>query len=96
MLVMVQQEVGERLAADVGDQAYGAVSVKVAYWATARVVGVVPPTVFLPQPNVDSACVEIVRRPAPAPTRHVSGCSSSCGPASDSAARCSGGRWRRW
>ena len=66
MLVMVQKEVGERLAARVGDDAYGAVSVKVAYWAEAKVVGVVPPTVFLPRPNVDSALVEIVRRPAPA------------------------------
>ena len=66
MLVMVQKEVGERLAATVGDDAYGAVSVKVAYWATAKVVGLVPPTVFLPKPNVDSALVAIARRPAPA------------------------------
>lgn len=64
MLVMVQREVGERLAAGVGDDAYGAVSVKVAYWATARVVGRVPPTVFVPQPRVESALVSIVRRPA--------------------------------
>jgi 16S rRNA (adenine1518-N6/adenine1519-N6)-dimethyltransferase len=66
MLVMVQREVGERLAAHVGDEQYGAVSVKVAHWAEAKVVGRVPPTVFLPQPNVDSALVSIVRRPAPA------------------------------
>ena len=63
MLVMVQREVGERLAAGVGDEAYGAVSVKVAYWATAKVVGRVPPTVFVPQPRVDSALVSITRRP---------------------------------
>lgn len=63
MLVMVQKEVGDRLAARVGDDAYGAVSVKVAYWAEARVVGLVPPTVFLPQPNVDSGLVRIDRRP---------------------------------
>ena len=42
MLVMVQREVGERLAAGPGSKAYGAVSVKVAYHATARVVGRVP------------------------------------------------------
>ena len=66
LLVMVQKEVGERLAAGPGDEAYGAVSVKVAYWATAKVVGRVPPTVFVPQPNVDSALVAISRRPAPA------------------------------
>jgi 16S rRNA (adenine1518-N6/adenine1519-N6)-dimethyltransferase len=62
MLVMVQREVGERLAAGVGDEAYGAVSVKVAYWASAKVVGRVPPTVFVPQPRVESALVSIVRR----------------------------------
>jgi len=66
MLVMVQREVGERLAARPGDDAYGAVSVKVAYWARASVVGRVPPTVFVPQPRVESALVEIVRRPEPA------------------------------
>jgi 16S rRNA (adenine1518-N6/adenine1519-N6)-dimethyltransferase len=66
MLVMVQREVGERLAARPGDDAYGAVSVKVAYWATASVLGRVPPTVFLPAPNVESALVRIERRPSPA------------------------------
>ena len=66
MLVMVQYEVGERLAAGVGDPGYGAVSVKVAYWATARLAGHVPPTVFWPQPAVDSALVLIERRATPA------------------------------
>jgi 16S rRNA (adenine1518-N6/adenine1519-N6)-dimethyltransferase len=66
MLVMVQKEVGERLAASPRTKAYGGVSVKVAYWGTARVVGLVPPTVFLPQPKVDSALVSIVRHAAPA------------------------------
>ena len=66
MLVMVQREVGERLAAGPGDEAYGAVSVKIAYWATARVVGRVPPTVFHPVPKVESALVRIERRPQPA------------------------------
>lgn len=61
MLVMVQREVGERLAADVGDEAYGAVSVKVRYWARSAVVGLVPPTVFVPRPKVDSALVRIER-----------------------------------
>jgi 16S rRNA (adenine1518-N6/adenine1519-N6)-dimethyltransferase len=66
MLVMVQREVGERLAAGVGDGAYGAVSVRVGYWATASVVGRVPPTVFVPEPRVESALVEIRRLPTPA------------------------------
>jgi 16S rRNA (adenine1518-N6/adenine1519-N6)-dimethyltransferase len=65
MLVMVQLEVAERLTANVGDPAYGAVSVKVAYWAEADLVGRVPATVFYPKPKVDSALVSIRRRPAP-------------------------------
>jgi 16S rRNA (adenine1518-N6/adenine1519-N6)-dimethyltransferase len=65
MLVMVQHEVGERLAAGPGSRAYGIPSVKAAYDATAEVVGRVPPTVFVPQPRVDSALVSIVRRPSP-------------------------------
>jgi len=66
MLVMVQAEVGERLAASPGDAGYGAVSVIVSYWAAAEVVGRVPPTVFLPRPKVDSALVSIARRATPA------------------------------
>lgn len=65
ILVMVQREVGERLAASPGSRAYGAVSVKLAYFATARVVGAVPPTVFVPKPKVESVLVELVRRDTP-------------------------------
>jgi 16S rRNA (adenine1518-N6/adenine1519-N6)-dimethyltransferase len=63
MVVMVQREVGERLAAGVGDEAYGAVSVKVASWGSARVLGRVPASVFWPEPSVESALVEIRRDP---------------------------------
>lgn len=66
MVVMVQREVAERLAAGPGSDAYGAVSVKVGYWATAAVVGRVPASVFFPAPNVESALVDIRRRPEPA------------------------------
>lgn len=66
MLVMVQREAGERLAAVPGSAAYGAVSVKVAYRARAKVVGRVPPTVFVPQPKVESVLVSVARRPSPA------------------------------
>jgi 16S rRNA (adenine1518-N6/adenine1519-N6)-dimethyltransferase len=61
MLVMVQQEAGDRLAAAPGDDAYGGVSAKVAYWASAETVGRVPATVFLPPPNVESVLVRIER-----------------------------------
>jgi 16S rRNA (adenine1518-N6/adenine1519-N6)-dimethyltransferase len=63
MVVMVQREVGERLAAGVGDEAYGALSVKVASWGSARVLGRVPASVFWPEPSVESALVEIRRDP---------------------------------
>jgi 16S rRNA (adenine1518-N6/adenine1519-N6)-dimethyltransferase len=66
MLVMVQREVAERLTAAPRTPAYGAVSVKVAFWATARIVGLVPAAVFVPRPNVESALVEITRRQPPA------------------------------
>jgi 16S rRNA (adenine1518-N6/adenine1519-N6)-dimethyltransferase len=66
MLVMVQREVGERLAAGPGSGAYGAVSVKVAYWATAEVVGRVPASVFVPRPAVESVLVRVRRRDRPA------------------------------
>jgi 16S rRNA (adenine1518-N6/adenine1519-N6)-dimethyltransferase len=65
MLVMVQREVGERLAARPGDKAYGIPSVKVAYRAEAELVGRVPPTVFIPPPRVESALVRLRRLPAP-------------------------------
>lgn len=65
MLVMVQREVGDRLAAGPGTKDYGSVSVRVGYYAAARRVGLVPPTVFLPPPKVDSALVELVRHPRP-------------------------------
>jgi 16S rRNA (adenine1518-N6/adenine1519-N6)-dimethyltransferase len=64
-LVMVQREVADRLVAHPGSAAYGTVSVKVAYYAHARIVGAVPRTVFVPAPKVDSALVELVRRDAP-------------------------------
>lgn len=72
-LVMIQREVAERLTADVTSSAYGAISIKVAYWADARIVGQVPASVFIPRPRVDSSLVRIARHridpdwPAPEP-----------------------------
>lgn len=66
LLVMVQREVGERLAAGPGGREYGAVSVRVSYFATARVAGRVSAEVFVPRPNVESVLVAIERRREPA------------------------------
>jgi 16S rRNA (adenine1518-N6/adenine1519-N6)-dimethyltransferase len=64
-LVMVQREVADRLVAPPGSSAYGAPSVRIAYDADARIIGMVPRTVFVPVPKVDSALVELIRRDAP-------------------------------
>lgn len=66
MQVMVQREVGERLAAVPPSPAVGGVSIRLAYFAEARIVMRVPARVFLPKPNVDSVLIEIVRRDHPA------------------------------
>jgi 16S rRNA (adenine1518-N6/adenine1519-N6)-dimethyltransferase len=66
-VVMVQREVGERLAAGPGGPAYGAVSLKVAYRSTVRVVRRVGPSVFWPEPRVDSVVLRLDRRPPPVP-----------------------------
>lgn len=64
-LVMVQLEVGERLVAPPGDPSYGAVSVRVAYHADARLLRRVPADVFWPRPRVDSVLVTLTRREPP-------------------------------
>jgi 16S rRNA (adenine1518-N6/adenine1519-N6)-dimethyltransferase len=66
LLVMVQREVGERMAAAAGDDAYGAVSVRIAYFARAELVGRVPASVFVPRPRVESVLVRLDRRSEPA------------------------------
>jgi 16S rRNA (adenine1518-N6/adenine1519-N6)-dimethyltransferase len=62
-VVMVQREVGERLVARPGEEAYGAVSVRVGYGADARVLRKVPADVFWPRPKVDSVLVRLDPRP---------------------------------
>jgi len=64
-LVMVQKEVADRLTARPGSKIYGVPSVKLAWFATARSVGRVPPRVFWPVPNVDSGLVAFTRREPP-------------------------------
>ncbi len=64
-VVMVQREAGERLAAQAGEERYGAVSVRVAYAATARLIRAVPATVFWPRPTVESVVVRLDRLAEP-------------------------------
>ncbi len=68
LVVMVQREVGDRLAAGPGEPAFGAVSLKAAYRANVRVLRRVPPTVFWPEPGVESVLLSLDRRPPPVAT----------------------------
>nr|WP_163511455.1 16S rRNA (adenine(1518)-N(6)/adenine(1519)-N(6))-dimethyltransferase RsmA [Fodinicola acaciae] len=65
VLVMVQAEVADRLAAAPGSRTYGVPSVKAAWYGSVRRAGAVPRAVFWPVPNVDSGLVAITRRPPP-------------------------------
>ena len=66
VLVMVQAEVADRLAAPPGSRTYGVPSAKVAWYASARRTSTIARTVFWPVPNVDSALVALERRDPPA------------------------------
>jgi 16S rRNA (adenine1518-N6/adenine1519-N6)-dimethyltransferase len=68
-LVMVQREVADRLVAGPGSKVYGVPSVKLAWYATARLAGRVPASVFWPVPNVESGLVAFDRHDPPAPAR---------------------------
>ena len=62
MLVMLQKEVGLRLCAGAGSRTYGISTLKLSYFADAKIVGKISREVFFPKPNVDSVLVEIKRR----------------------------------
>ncbi|MCP4308464.1 MAG: 16S rRNA (adenine(1518)-N(6)/adenine(1519)-N(6))-dimethyltransferase RsmA [bacterium] len=65
LIVMVQREVADRLVATPGTKAYGVPSIVAALHADTRLAFTVPPGVFFPVPEVESAVVELVRREAP-------------------------------
>lgn len=68
VLVMVQTEVAERLAAPPGSRTYGIPSAKAAWYASARGAGSIGRAVFWPVPRVDSSLVALERREPPATT----------------------------
>ena len=65
-VVMMQKEVADRISAQPNTKAYGSLSIAVQYYMTAKVAFIVPQTVFVPAPNVDSAILKMVRRDQPA------------------------------
>ncbi|WP_213359595.1 16S rRNA (adenine(1518)-N(6)/adenine(1519)-N(6))-dimethyltransferase RsmA [Enterococcus gallinarum] len=66
MVVMMQKEVADRISAVPGTKAYGSLSIAVQYYMEAELAFIVPKTVFVPQPNVDSAILKLTRRATPA------------------------------
>ncbi|WP_027415759.1 16S rRNA (adenine(1518)-N(6)/adenine(1519)-N(6))-dimethyltransferase RsmA [Aneurinibacillus terranovensis] len=66
IVVMIQKEVAERIAANPGSKAYGALTVLAQFYAEADIVTIVPRSVFIPQPNVDSAVLRLRIRQTPA------------------------------
>ncbi len=68
ILVMVQLEVAQRLAARPGSKVYGVPSVKAAWYADVSLAGRIGRNVFWPAPNVDSGLVQMIARPAPQTT----------------------------
>ncbi|WP_068675848.1 16S rRNA (adenine(1518)-N(6)/adenine(1519)-N(6))-dimethyltransferase RsmA [Oceanobacillus sp. Castelsardo] len=63
--VMIQKEVAERMAAKPNTKSYGSLTIALQYYTSAEVVMIVPKTVFMPQPNVDSAILKLEMREKP-------------------------------
>jgi 16S rRNA (adenine1518-N6/adenine1519-N6)-dimethyltransferase len=66
IVCMLQKEVADRISARPGTKEYGSLSIAVQYYTEAETVMIVPKTVFVPQPNVDSAVIRLTKREQPA------------------------------
>jgi len=66
IVCMLQKEVADRISAKPGTKDYGSLSIAVQYYTEAETVMIVPKTVFVPQPNVDSAVIRLTKREQPA------------------------------
>lgn len=66
IVCMLQKEVADRIAAKPGTKDYGSLSIAIQYYTEAETVMIVPKTVFIPQPNVDSAVIRLTKRKEPA------------------------------
>lgn len=66
IVCMLQKEVADRIAAKPSTKDYGSLSIAIQFYTHASTVMTVPRTVFMPQPNVDSAVIKLVKREKPA------------------------------
>lgn len=65
MIIMMQKEVADRITASPSTKAYGSLSIAIQYYMDAKVAMIVPKTVFIPQPNVESAVLRLTRKKQP-------------------------------
>lgn len=65
LTIMIQKEVADRMAADPNSKEYGSLTIAIQYYTKAEVVMTVPKSVFMPQPNVDSAILKLTMRDHP-------------------------------
>ncbi|MBC1435256.1 16S rRNA (adenine(1518)-N(6)/adenine(1519)-N(6))-dimethyltransferase RsmA [Listeria rocourtiae] len=65
MTFMLQKEVADRISAKPSTKAYGSLSIAIQYYMETELSFIVPKTVFMPQPNVDSAIIHLKRRAQP-------------------------------
>lgn len=65
MVIMMQKEVADRITASPSTKAYGSLSIAVQYYMDAEVAMIVPKTVFIPQPNVESAVLNLTKKAGP-------------------------------
>lgn len=59
MTIMIQQEVARRMEANPSTKDYGALSIAVQYYCQPKIIAKVPPSVFIPQPKVDSTVIRL-------------------------------------
>ncbi|HAH66843.1 MAG TPA: 16S rRNA (adenine(1518)-N(6)/adenine(1519)-N(6))-dimethyltransferase [Rhizobiales bacterium] len=71
LILMFQREVADRIAAQPGSKDFGRLAVLAGWRARALILFTLPGEAFTPRPKVDSALVELVPRPAPAPPCEV-------------------------
>ncbi|HJB23310.1 MAG TPA: 16S rRNA (adenine(1518)-N(6)/adenine(1519)-N(6))-dimethyltransferase RsmA [Candidatus Jeotgalibaca pullicola] len=64
-VMMMQKEVAQRMTAQPSSKNYGSLTVAIDYYTEAEISFIVPKTVFIPQPNVDSAVLRLARREEP-------------------------------
>lgn len=65
-VLMMQKEVAQRMTAVPGSKEYGSLTIAIRYYTEAEIAFIVPKTVFIPKPNVDSAVLRLTRRESPA------------------------------